>query len=500
MSTIEMAGIDKRFGSVHALKKVDFTIGEAEIHALLGENGAGKTTLMRVLYGMVRPDGGRISIDGASVSIRRTRDAIQAGIGMVHQHFMLVDNMTVHENITIGFENRKGLFYDEKKVTSEIKELAARFQFDLDPYMYVSDLTVGQKQRVEIIKAVYRKSKIIILDEPTAVLTPQETDVLFGILRGLKAAGTSIVIITHKLKECLQIADRITIMRDGRVVKTDVSPGETTMQQLADYMVGRNIPLSITKRSQCVGKDAVVSVAGLGLKEGQRCLLEGIELEIKRGEILGVAGVEGNGQTELAEILSGNRRPDEGEIRVNGAAISGDVGDFFKAGVALVPEDRNSFGLAVGLSVMDNAILGYHRSKQFVWRHLFIKGAREAHAKRCLEEFDVKAPGITTTVSTLSGGNQQKMVLARVITQNPKFIICAQPTRGVDVGAINYIHNRIFEFRDKGNAVLLISADLDEVRSLSDRIVVLYCGKIVATGNADDFTESRLGSLMLGGH
>lgn len=497
MNVIEAKGVSKSFGPVHALRGVDFTLKKGEVKVLLGENGAGKTTLMRTFYGMIKPDKGQINFKDTPVEIKNSRIAMDLGIGMVHQHFMLVEDMTVYENIAVGFEKHNGIFYDKEKIIEELSELAKQFNFDIDPMIRIRELSIGQKQRVEILKTLYRKSTTIILDEPTAVLTPQEVDVLFGVIRQLKDSGVSIVIITHKLKECLEIADRITIMRDGEVVAKDIQPADTNIQELADLMVGRNVPLNITRRSEDIG-GVVLKVSNLNLQGRAKAALEDINFEIRKGEILGVAGVEGNGQKELAEVLTGNQQPDGMELIFDRKPLQGAPVDFMTAGIGFIPEDRRSEGLVTDLNIIANIILGYHRTKKFLNRFFFKKSAIESYAQKCMDNFKIKAHNTRTIVATLSGGNQQKVVIARVISQNPKCIVCAQPTRGVDVGAINYIHNRIFDYRDEGNGVLLISADLDEVRSVSDRIMVLCNGKIVAIDKADNFTESQLGILMLG--
>lgn len=500
MSLVELKEIDKRFGAVHALKNVSLELEAGEIHALLGENGAGKTTLMKVLYGMVIPDHGTIKINGQPVVIRRTKDSMRYNIGMVHQHFMLVENMKVYENIAVGFEDRKGIALDKNTVVSRIKKLAEELHFEIDPEAYISNLTVGEKQRIEILKAIYRESEIIILDEPTAVLTPQEVEVLFDILRNLKKRGVSIVLITHKLKEGIAVADKFSVMRDGVMVESGLPNSNLTVQDLADLMVGRNVPLNIKRKSQCISEEKAVEVKNLNLKRTGYCSLENICFSIRKGEILGVAGVEGNGQRELEEVLSGNLEPESMELKLYGQEVSGNTRKMIGLGIALIPEDRGTMGLVSSLSIRDNIILGYHRIRDFASRFGRIRHkACMDFAEDAIRNYEIKAESPKIPVSSLSGGNQQKVMVARVMSRNPKFIIIAQPTRGVDVGAINNIHNKIFDYRDKGNAVLVISADLDEVRSLSDRIIVLYNGRIVSDKSSDEYTEKELGALMLTG-
>lgn len=500
MALVDLKNIDKRFGSVHALKKVNLSLEPGEIHAVLGENGAGKTTLMRVLYGMVIPDSGTIEINGQEVSIRRTKDAMRYNIGMVHQHFMLVENMKVYENIAIGFEDKKGILFDKEMVIAKMNKLLEELGFRIDPEAYIQDLTVGEKQRIEILKAIYRESKIIILDEPTAVLTPQEVDVLFDILRNLKRQGASIVLITHKLKECIAIADKFSVMRDGIMIESSLQNKNLTAQNLADLMVGRNVSLNVSRRSTCIMDEKVLEVTNLNLKSNGRDRLKNISFSVNKGEIVGIAGVEGNGQKELEEVLSGNRVTDTMNLKLYGQEIKGNTRRMIDAGIALIPEDRGAMGLVLSLSIKENIILGYHRFREFANRFGVMRHKEcEKFAEDAIENYQIKADSPHTIADHLSGGNQQKIMVARVMSRNPKFLVIAQPTRGVDVGAINNIHNKIFDYRDKGNAVLVISADLDEVRALSDRILVLYNGQIVADKKSDDFTERELGALMLTG-
>ncbi|WP_320973396.1 ABC transporter ATP-binding protein [Enterocloster bolteae] len=500
MNMVELQHISKSFGAVKALTDASIQLAGGQTHVLLGENGAGKTTLMRILYGMMRPDSGKILINNNEVHFKHNRDAIACGIGMVHQHFMLVENMTVYENVAVGFEDETGLTLDKCKIISKINELAQKLKFDIDPLAMVCDLTVGEKQRIEILKTIYRQSKIIILDEPTAVLTPQEVDVLFEIIDILKAQGTSIVMITHKLKECLKIADRISVMRDGRMISTNMENRDLTQQLLADLMVGRNIPLNYTQCSEIISGEIAVKVENLNYTVNGKKVLDNVNFNILKGEILGVAGIEGNGQRELQEALSGNLKPDTMDLYLYDKKVSGDTRAMIDKGIALVPEDRLSTGLVPSLSICDNVVLGYHRTGIFATKLGFLRLKQwKQFAKEAIEKFAIKAPSFHAPIGSLSGGNQQKVIIARVLSRDPRFAIFAQPTRGVDIGAIHNIHSRIFEYRDKGNAALVISADLDEVRALSDHLIVMYEGKIVADGKSNDFTELELGMLMLTG-
>ena len=500
MSIVELQHISKSFGAVQALTDAGIRLEGGQTHVLLGENGAGKTTLMRILYGMMRPDSGKILIDNREVHFKHNRDAIDCGIGMVHQHFMLVENMTVYENIAVGFEDEAGLILDKKTIIRKINELAHELKFDIDPLAMVSNLTVGEKQRIEILKTIYRHSKIIILDEPTAVLTPQEVKVLFEIIGILKAQGTSIVMITHKLKECLEIADRISVMRDGKMISSNMENKGLTPQTLADLMVGRNVPLNYTNRSETISEEKAVRVEKLNYTVNGKKVLDNIHFHIAKGEILGVVGIEGNGQRELQEALSGNLKPDTMDLYLYGEKVNGDTRTMIDSGIALVPEDRLATGLVPSLSICDNVVLGYHRSKKFASKSgiLRLKKWKE-FAKEAVSKFGIKAPSVNAAVGSLSGGNQQKVIIARVLSREPRFAIFAQPTRGVDIGAVHNIHSQIYEYRDKGNAALVISADLDEVRTLADHLIVMYEGKIVADGKSDDFTELELGMLMLTG-
>ena len=493
-----MRGIVKQYPLVRAIDGADFTVEQGEIHSLLGENGAGKSTLMKILYGMTTPTAGEVRVFGKPVAITRPAQAIALGIGMVHQHFMLTPVMTVAENVVIGSEPVRGVFFDRKKAEAQVAAMIDEYNFHISATAKVETLSLGEQQRVEILKALYRGADLLILDEPTAVLTPQEVEDLFRVMRQLKAAGKSIIIITHKLKETMEIADRVSVLRQGKMIESGVPVAGTTMNELAQMMVGRDVELSVTRRAEQVGEENF-SVRGLSLTERGVPILRDVCLSLRKGEILGIAGIEGNGQTELIEVLTGLRRPDHMELFKDGKPLSGNAAAFLAAGVGHVPEDRMTRGLVLEMSIEDNLILGYHRRPAFARRGLRLASAIRRFAEQERTEFAIKAPNVQERCSALSGGNQQKVVIARVFSENPDVIIVAQPTRGVDVGAMEYIHHRLLDLRDGGKSILLISADLDEVRSLSDRLAVIYGGRIVAEGKPDTWSDMEIGLLMTGG-
>ena len=497
MNAIEMRGITKIYPGVRALDNVSFSVEQGEIHSLLGENGAGKSTLMNVLYGMTTPDAGEILVDGKPVTIRRSAQAIALGIGMVHQHFMLTPVMTITENVIVGCEPVHGPFLDRKKATESVQALIDKFHFHLNASARVQALSVGEQQRVEILKALYRGANVLILDEPTAVLTPQEVGELFSVLRELKAAGKSIIIITHKLRETAEIADRVSVLRAGVMVDQGLSAAGCSASDLALMMVGRKVDLSYTRRSKSVGETAY-QVQNLNLTVKGVPILRDVALEVHKGEILGIAGIEGNGQSELIEVLTGLRKPDSMDLVKDGQPLSGKAAAFLSAGVGHIPEDRLVRGMIGPMTIEDNIILGYHRKKEFSKHGIRRKNEIRAFSEKQLTDYQIKAPNVLEKCGSLSGGNQQKVVVARVFSEDPDVLIAAQPTRGVDVGAQELIHSRLLDLRDAGKAVLLISADLDEVRRLSDRIAVIYEGKIVAQGSYDTWNEMELGLLMAG--
>ncbi|GAC1424970.1 MAG: ABC transporter ATP-binding protein [Ktedonobacteraceae bacterium] len=507
---VEMRNISKAWPGVVANDNVNLLVHKGEIHALVGENGAGKSTLMNILYGMIRPDSGEIVINGRVVSIGGPRDAIRLGIGMVHQHFMLIPPLTVAENIVLGREPG-GLSspFNFRKARADILALSKQYGLPIKPDTRIERLSVGLQQRVEILKVLYRGADILIMDEPTGVLTPQETFELFSVLRGLVAQGKTIIFITHKLREVLQLTDNITVLRRGKNAGTLVTR-ETNQTDIARMMVGREVLLRVNKTPSKPGP-VILHVEGLQAQDDRGLgVLHGVSLDVHAGEILGIAGVEGNGQTELVEVLSGMRKATGGNItitpaeagRVNTASniTNMDAREVRLAGMSHIPEDRRGSGLVLAESIEDNTILGRQRSRQFSWRGFVLMLKNIATwAKRLVTEFDIRTPSIEVPARSLSGGNQQKIIIAREFATNPVALIAAQPTRGVDIGAIEFIHRRLIEQRDAGKAVLLISAELEEIRSLSDRIAVMYEGKIVDVVGPEA-TEEQLGILMTGGH
>ena len=503
---LQASGITKRFPGVLANDHVSLDLVKGEIHALLGENGAGKSTLMNILYGLYQPDEGEISIDGRQTRITSPHDAIAQGIGMVHQHFMLVPPLTVAENIMLGQESVVGsskLFgqlatLDQRSAAKRISDLSHQYGLDVDPYAYVHDLPVGAQQRVEIVKALYREADILILDEPTAVLTPQEADDLFVIMRSMVKQGKSIIFITHKLREVLDVADRISVMRAGKMVGS-VKPAESTTATLAAMMVGREVILQIDKSDAHPGQP-VITVDDLHVTDDREHMaVDGVSFQVHAGEILGVAGVQGNGQTELAEAITGLRHTTSGKVNIMGhETTNATPREIVQAGTAHVPEDRQKHGLVLSFPVKDNLVLCSYYHAPYAHGIEMNERAIERDAHELVQTFDVRTPSIDTPVGTLSGGNQQKVIVARELSRAVKLVIANQPTRGLDVGSIEFIHRRIVQARDKGAAVLLISAELDEILSLSDRIAVMYKGRILDILDAKTATRERLGCLMAG--
>jgi simple sugar transport system ATP-binding protein len=495
---IRMQGITKRYLTTIALDKVDFHLEEGEIVSLLGENGAGKTTLMRILYGMTHPDEGCIYFKNEEIKLKSPIDAISRSICMVHQHFMLIPAFTITENIVVGSEPRRFQFFDLQKARREVIRLIDQFHFNINPDEKVESLSVGEQQRVEILKALYRKADVIILDEPTGILTPLEVDELFVILRKLREEGCSIVIITHKLRETKALADRIVVLRDGRLIADDIRPEDISIEQLSEMMVGRQIELNTRQPAGNICEPCL-RIRDLVVIENEKAVVDHVSFDVHRGEILGIAGVEGNGQTQLIESLTGLRRPEHMELLLNGEAVDGEAHDFISSGIGHIPEDRIAYGLVKDLSIRDNLILGYHRAPDLCTSKILLKlGAIQEYTSRIADEYMIKTPSVELAAGSLSGGNQQKIIIARVFSRSPDAMVIAHPTRGVDVGAMEFIHQRLFEMRDSGKAILLISADLDEVRKLSDRILVLYEGRIVSESLPGEFTEVELGCLMTG--
>ena len=495
---LEMRNIRKEFPGVIANDDVSFDVRRGEVHALLGENGAGKSTLMNILYGLYRPDAGEIKQNGKPVAFSSARDAIQAGIGMVHQHFMLIPVMTVAENIVLGVEPHHGLLLDENGAEQRVRDLSAQFGLAVDPSALVDDITVGQEQRVEILKALYRGADLLILDEPTAVLTPQEAGELFEIIRSLQADGKSIIFITHKLNEVLEIADRITVLRRGKTIETVPRAGATE-ETLARAMVGREVLLRVEKVPAEPG-DVLLSVRDLHVRDDRWIeKIRGVSFDVRAGEIVGIAGVDGNGQTELIDALTGLQRIESGSVTIAGTQLTHTrARAALDAGIGHIPEDRQRRGLVLEFSIAENlALHDYAKPPDARWGWTF-PNRMVQQARALIGEFDIRGGGPSTQAGGLSGGNQQKLVAAREISRDPKVLIAAQPTRGLDVGAIEYLHRRLITERDEGRAILLVSLELDEILSLSDRILVLYEGKIVGE-HTGEVSEEEIGLEMLGG-
>ncbi len=496
---LKMVGITKQFPGVLANSNVNFDVNPGEIHALVGENGAGKSTLMNILYGLYQPDQGEIFLRGQKVTIKDSHTAINQGLGMVFQHFMLVPPLTVAENVVLGAEPRRGVFFDMAGAVSQVEEISDRYGLKVDPLARVENISVGIQQRVEIIKTLYRGAEILVLDEPTAVLTPQEVAELYKILRLLKEQGKTIIFITHKLKEIMAVTDRVTVLRHGEVAGT-VLTGQTSREELARMMVGRDVMLQVNKQPACLG-ETVLQVNSLKANNSRNLpALRDISFSVRAGEIFGIAGVEGNGQSELVEVVTGLRPVTGGDVLLHGESVKNLSPRVIREkGVAHVPEDRHKRGLVLDFDLAENTVLGVHHKKPFSGR----RGILNWHniyetAERLLKKYDVRTAGRQVAARSLSGGNQQKLIVARELEQDPVLIVVSQLTRGVDIGAIEYIHNRILEERDRGKAVLLISAELQEIMTLADTIGVMYEGRLVATMPAAGADEEKLGLLMTG--
>ena len=499
---LELHQINKSFGHVQANKDISLIVNKGDIHGIIGENGAGKSTLMSIVYGYYQADSGYIKINDKKIKIKSPHESILSGIGMVHQHFMLVENFTVVENIILGFE---GEFVFGKKLDQAKKsliKLCEDYSLKIDLDATISDLSVGFRQRVEILKALYRGAEILILDEPTGVLTPQEVDELFKILRSLKEQGKTIILITHKLNEIVALTDRVTVMRLGEIVG-ETNTGDTTKDQLAEMMVGRSVLLRIDKRKPNIG-DTIFEVKNINVKDNLDVMrVKNVSFELRKGEILGVAGVTGNGQTELLEALSGIRQVDSGEIKLFGNTISSknifvSPRKLREQDVAHVPEDRQRMGLVTEFNASENLIFGYHHQLPFSKSSIMMGKTIYNHSKKIMQEYDVRPQSPFLKTSNFSGGNQQKIILTRELNKDPKVLLVGQPTRGVDIGAIEFIHQRIIDMRDKGVAVLLVSVELDEILSLADRIVVMFNGELVGERVNENVTDREIGLLMAG--
>ena len=503
---IELRKISKRFGAVRANQDIDLAVKRGTIHGIVGENGAGKSTLMSILYGFYQADSGDVLINGKACQIKSSRDAIDAGIGMVHQHFMLVDTFTVLENVMLGAEDHALISHSAADARKELQRLSDTYQLTVDVDKRVSELQVGEQQRTEILKALYRKAEILILDEPTGVLTPQEADQLFEVLRALKSQGVTVILITHKLREIMDITDTVSVLRQGLMVE-HLTTSETSMQALAEFMVGRKLIEKNHQRETPLPADTEsrIEVVGISVTDDRGKLrLDNINLEVKSGEILGIAGVAGNGQSMLLEVLAGITSPTSGHFVVNGRKVTREdplnpLG-MRQLHVNHVPEDRLKLGLVKAFSAAESSVLGYLHENKFTWRGLLQLQNIKAMCARLMHGFDVRPGNPKLKSASFSGGNQQKLILARELDKSPEVLLVGQPTRGVDIGAIELIHQKIVDMRDAGCAVLLVSVELDEIMSLSDRILVMYEGRIVAEVNGRDADKTTLGLMMANAH
>ena len=495
---LELKNITKTFGAVVANDDVSIRIEPGTIHAIVGENGAGKSTVMRIAYGFYNADAGEIFINDQKVNIKSPQDAIQLGIGMVHQHFMLVDTMTVSENIILGAETGGAVNLDLEKANKDILALSNELRLGVNPTSYIEDLSVGAQQRVELLKALYRNAKLLILDEPTAVLTPQEVEEFFGILRRMREQGKTVVIITHKLEEVLAISDNVTVMRDGKVVG-NVKTSETSAKDLARMIVGRDVLLRVEK-TDANPSETVLYVQNLSVKNAHGEAIDGVSFSVQAGEIVGIAGVEGNGQTELIEAIAGLVSNAQGQIELFGKDISNaNARKRKELGIAHIPEDRHKRGLLLDSDLSENSILGVHYRPPVTTSGFLNSSAIDKRTKEIIENFDVRPPNAELNARALSGGNQQKLIIGREFELNPKLLLVSQPTRGVDIGAIEFIHRKLIELRDAGTAVLLVSAELEEVTALADRLLVIKKGKIVGEVNPKEVSTEEIGLMMTGG-
>ncbi|MBL8133351.1 MAG: ABC transporter ATP-binding protein [Anaerolineae bacterium] len=499
INEMRMISVVKRFPGVLAVDHVDFDVRSGEIHALLGENGAGKSTLMKMLYGLYQPDEGSVLLDGAPARVRSPHDAIQSGIGMVHQHFMLVPSLTVAENVALGVKSSRGWRLDLKTVSSRLRQLSEQYRLKVDPDVPIWQLAVGEQQRVEILRALYKGAALLILDEPTAVLTPGEVDELFGVLRQMKTDGIATIFITHKLHEVLAITDRVTVLRDGRRVDT-IPTRDATRARLAEMMVGRPVVLEYQRGKAQLHAEHLRLKDVRALNERGEQGLKGVSLSVHGGEIVGIAGVSGNGQRELAQVITGLRPTQSGMIQVNGRDVTGKPATFVhNLGVAYIPEERMVDGAIKEFTCAENFILQDHAASPFARGGMLMNyGAVDHACREAIQRYEIKTPGPDTPLKNLSGGNIQKLILARELSRKPGLLIAAQPTRGVDIRATEYIHLRLLDERARGTAVLLISEDLDEIMALSDRIAVMYEGRIIGVVSREGATVRQIGAMMAG--
>ena len=498
IESLEMRGIVKKFPGVLANDHVDFDVKAGEIHALLGENGAGKSTLMKILYGLYQPEEGEILLNGEPIEIHSPTDSINHGIGMIHQHFMLVDNVTVAENVALGLKSSKGMRLDLDVVSARIRELADKYGLQVKPDAIISKLAVGERQRVEIVKALYRGAALLVLDEPTAVLTPQEVDDLFIIFRQMAADGHALIFISHKLNEIFALTDRVSVLRDGKMIGT-VQTSDVNKEQLANMMVGREVVLTRDRKPMETGEARLVLENVNAFNADNQPVLKHVSFEVRAGEIVGVAGVSGNGQRPLAEAIAGLQKVESGQVLLEGKTVTNlSPDDMYEVGLSYIPEERMHDGCIKDFSVAENAILQDYVHAPFS-KGIFLNFKAIAnHAQELITSFNVKTPSQETPIKNLSGGNIQKLILARELARNPRLLIAAQPTRGVDIGATEYIHGQLLRQRSEGLATLLISEDLDEVKAMSDRIVVLFGGEIMGIVNSDEVTIAQLGLMMAG--
>lgn len=496
---VELRAITKRFPGIVANDNISLQLRKGEIHALLGENGAGKSTLMSILFGLYQPDEGEIFVNGNRETIDGPGKAIKLGIGMVHQHFKLVQNFTVAENIILGIEPRKGMSINYRQANERVAELSNQYGLKVDPKQLIQDITVGMQQRVEILKTLYRGAEILIFDEPTAVLTVQEIKELMQILRNLAAEGKSIILITHKLKEIMEVSDRVTVIRRGKVIDTLIT-AETNESELAEKMVGRRVSFQLDQEKRAPG-ETLLQVKDLTIRghDKGRNVLENVSFDIRAGEIYGIAGVDGNGQHELVEALTGLRRIDSGSVALGGLDLTGkSVRERMRAGVAHIPEDRQKHGLVLDFKVSENMVLTTYQDKRFGRGGFIDNKAIDEQAAKLVGEFDVRTAGIHVPIRALSGGNQQKAIIARELTRGPQLLIAVQPTRGLDIGAIEFIHERLLQAKNEGKAILLISYELDELYKMSDRIAVIFDGQIMGELDSDQVDDEKIGLMMAG--